>query len=65
MRDNDFIVYNHDRRAFVESIDTRDGDVSYTTDEAHARIFRGESWEEVWAASKYERVPVEVGCQKS
>jgi len=47
-----FIVRNKERKghAYVESIDLNDGDVEYTDAEGMARIFRGDSWAEIWGS---------------
>jgi hypothetical protein len=48
LKDDEFIVYDQTRDAFVESIDTFDGATEWTADPGQARIFRGSTWREVW-----------------
>jgi len=36
--------------AWVEDIDSNDGDVDYTQNPDHARIFHGPEWEQYWQA---------------
>lgn len=57
-----FVVYDTGRRAWVESIDTYDGETEWTTDRRSARIFSAPTWAGVWERPGIELQVPGGGC---
>lgn len=53
----EFVVYDEYRRAYVESIDTYDGNTEWTTNPNHARFFRGQTWADFWTRDGLRLIP--------
>jgi hypothetical protein len=48
-----FVVFDMHKRAYIQSVDTYDGDTEYTREKSQARIFVGETWREFWSGDRY------------
>lgn len=54
----EFIVYDTDYAGYISSFCTLDGDTDWDIRPEHARIFRGETWLEVFADTRrYDVIP--------
>jgi predicted amidophosphoribosyltransferase len=56
--DPGFVIRYSGRGKFLEVLDAKTGERSYTADAAKARVFRGEAWRRIWSGHEVTIIPV-------